>query len=180
MNIARTPSIAIATLERASRFSLRLAPAEAREIGRIGTIPLDLPINCCATSGALTSARLGPNEWLLLGPLALGAEIAGTLEGALKDRVASVVDVSHRNCAFQVSGVYAREVINGGCPLDLDDAAFPPGHATRTLLGKAEIVLMRPDTAHTYRIECWRSFAPYVRGLLDEVAREFEANAYPI
>jgi sarcosine oxidase subunit gamma len=73
--------------------------------------------------------------------------------------------------------VYAREVINGGCPLDLDDAAFPPGRATRTLLGKAEIVLLRPDTPHTYRIECWRSFAPYVRGLLAEVAREFETNA---
>src|SRR5690606_12835682 len=92
MNIAHTPAISIVTLERASRFSLRLAPAEAREIGKIGPIPLDVPINSCVTSGEVTSARLGPDEWLLLAPVAQGAQLAGMLDGVLADRVASVVD----------------------------------------------------------------------------------------
>ena len=40
--------------------------------------------------------------------------------------------------------------------------------------GKAEIVLMRLDDEPTYRVECWRSFAPYVLGFLNEAAREFQ------
>jgi sarcosine oxidase subunit gamma len=73
-----------------------------------------------------------------------------------------------------VSGRHAAEVLNSGCPLDLAEAAFPAGTATRTLLGKAEIVLMRLDDGPTYRVECWRSFAQYVHGFLLEAAREFD------
>jgi len=43
---------------------------------------------------------------------------------------------------------------------------------TRTLFGKAEIVLWR-TTPDTFRIEVWRSFAPYVLGSLAEAAREY-------
>jgi sarcosine oxidase gamma subunit len=49
-----------------------------------------------------------------------------------------------------------------------------PRHAN--VLGKAELVLLTPGAPHRYRIECWRSFAPYVQALLAEVAREFETN----
>ncbi len=43
---------------------------------------------------------------------------------------------------------------------------------TRTIFAKAEIVLWRtaPDA---FRIEVWRSFAPYVLGLLDEAIMEY-------
>jgi sarcosine oxidase subunit gamma len=46
---------------------------------------------------------------------------------------------------------------------------------TRTLFAKAEIVLWRtrPDM---FRIEVWRSFAPYVQGLLEEARLEYEAG----
>jgi sarcosine oxidase subunit gamma len=57
-----------------------------------------------------------------------------------------------------------------GCPLDLDTAAFPVDTAARTLFGKAEIVLWRTGD-DTFHVEIWRSFAPYVVGLLTEFAR---------
>jgi sarcosine oxidase, subunit gamma len=44
--------------------------------------------------------------------------------------------------------------------------------ATRTLLGKCEIILGRTG-AETYRVECWRSYSAYVLGFLDEAAREY-------
>ena len=44
---------------------------------------------------------------------------------------------------------------------------FPVGMCTRTLFGKAEIVLWRMR-ADAWRIEVWRSFAPYVLGCLEE------------
>jgi sarcosine oxidase subunit gamma len=44
---------------------------------------------------------------------------------------------------------------------------------TRTVFGKAEIVLWR-TAAETFRIEVWRSFAPYVLGCLEEAGREYQ------
>jgi sarcosine oxidase subunit gamma len=49
--------------------------------------------------------------------------------------------------------------------LDLGLSAFPIGMCTRTLFGKAEIVLWRTGEAQ-FHIEVWRSFAGYVWGVL--------------
>jgi sarcosine oxidase subunit gamma len=49
--------------------------------------------------------------------------------------------------------------------------AFPAGMCTRTLLGKATILLSRPDD-ETFHIDVWRSFAPYAWKLLDEARGE--------
>jgi len=54
---------------------------------------------------------------------------------------------------------------------------FPTGAATRTLLGKAEIVLSRWDDVPTFEIECARSFAAYVRDFLQDAARQYRAPA---
>jgi sarcosine oxidase subunit gamma len=76
--------------------------------------------------------------------------------------------------AFQVIGPFATEILNGGCPLDLDEREFPVGMCTRTVLAKAEVVLWRTAT-QTFHIEIWRSFAPYVGALLREIGREYAA-----
>ena len=44
--------------------------------------------------------------------------------------------------------------------------------ATRTLFVKAEIVLWRSE-AERFHVEVWRSFAPYLKGLLAEATREY-------
>jgi sarcosine oxidase subunit gamma len=41
---------------------------------------------------------------------------------------------------------------------------------TRTVLGKAEVLLWRTD-AQAFRLEVWRSFAPYVAQFLGEASR---------
>ena len=61
--------------------------------------------------------------------------------------------------------------LHAGCPLDLDIEAFPEGMCTRTIFGKAEIVLWRTGPV-TFRVECGRSFAPYVVGLMAEAMRD--------
>lgn len=167
-------AISIAPMVPAARFALRLPEAAAKAIGSAAGFRLDMAINRSAAGrdGRL-AARLGPDEWLLHGPETASEAIARDVEAALAGRHFALVDIGHRNVAIAVAGAHARAVINGGCPLDLDDDAFPAGSATRTLLGKAEIVLLRTDEAPVFRIECWRSFAPYVLGLLEEVGREF-------
>lgn len=133
---------------------------------------LALPINRCVTAGDRTVARLGPDEWLLTGPEADTEAMAAEIGAALAGRFHALIDVSHRNVALEVSGPGAADILNSGCPLDLHPSAFPPGSGTRTLLGKAEIVLLRPGEAPVFRVECWRSFATYVHGFLTEAARD--------
>ena len=73
----------------------------------------------------------------------------------------------HRQVGLVVTGPRAAELINAGCPLDLDLTAFPIGMCTRTILAKVEIVLWRTAT-DTFLIEVARSLAPYVVELLRE------------
>lgn len=104
--------------------------------------------------------RLGPGEWLLL-DVTLG-EIGAPH---------SLVDVSDRQVAFILRGPRAATVLAGGVPLDLASSAFPPGTATRTVCGRIEIVLWRIDESE-WRIEVWRSFAPYLATLLAQAAAD--------
>ena len=117
--------------------------------------------------------RLGPNEWILLGPEEDAETIEREIYSAIAEPFFSLADIGHRDVAIAISGKHVVEVINGGCPLDLDNAAFPPGSASRTLLGKAEIVLLRVSDEPAYRVETARSFAEYVQSFLKELAREF-------
>ncbi|WP_088348899.1 MULTISPECIES: sarcosine oxidase subunit gamma family protein [Rhodomicrobium] len=164
----------IRPLPGAARFALRLREADAT--GEAAGFRLDQPLNTFAAQGDRLSLRLGPNEWLLIGPEADADAIAAEIAAALGTRFHTLVDIGHRNVAIEVKGPHAADILNAGCPLDLFDARFPTGTATRTLLGKAEIVLMRLDDAPTYRVECWRSFATYVHDFLTEAAQEFDAG----
>ena len=169
--------IAVRQAPPAARYSLRLEASVAEEIGEVAGFRLGLPINRLAVSGERMAARLGPDEWLLLGPAEDAEVISKQIEAALAGRFHALVDIGHRHFAAEVSGVHAADVLNAGCPLDLADAAFPAGSATRTLLGKAEIVLLRLEGETHYRVECWRSFAMYVNSFLVEAAREFGPSA---
>jgi sarcosine oxidase subunit gamma len=115
--------------------------------------------------GARGALWLGPDEWLLLTPEAdaVGAALAQSLVG----QAASLVDVGHRQVGLIVTGPRAAELLNAGCPLDLDVAAFPVGMCTRTILAKIEITLWR-TADDAFRIEIARSLAPYMVEFLRE------------
>ena len=164
----------IRTLPPAARFALRGRPAAVEAAGP--AFGVALPQDACraAVAGSRAALWLGPDEWLLLAPEAESAAIAGDLGSALAGLPHALVEISHRNTAFEVAGPDAGTVLNAGCPLDLHLNAFPVGMCTRTMLAKAEIVLWRtaPDT---FRVEVWRSFASYAWHLLDEAARNVAA-----
>jgi sarcosine oxidase subunit gamma len=151
----------------AARLSVRAGDRAGAIIGR--AFGVELPREACRSTIAGTRAALwlGPDEWLLIACDAHGLDVADALARALGEEAASVVDVSHRQIGISVAGPAAADVLNSFNPLDLAEAAFPVGMCTRTLFGKAEIVLWRtaPDA---FRIEVWRSFAQYVMECLDE------------
>lgn len=171
--MSATAQTSIAVHERSARISLRLRTQRAADIAPAGSMLIPMPINTCLALDDRTVARLGPDEWFVLCAERDAERLTAEFEAALRGTSFALTDISHRNIGIAVAGAHAREVINCGCPLDLSEARFPPGSATRTLLGKAEIVLLRPSVEPVYRIECWRSFSPYVHALLKDGAREF-------
>jgi sarcosine oxidase subunit gamma len=122
------------------------------------------------TQGERATLWLGPDEWLLIAPEAEGPVLESLLERALAGIPHSLVDVSHRQGACELRGPQAAILLSAGCPLDLDESAFPIGMCTRTVLAKAEVVLWR-SAAQTFRLEVARSFVAYVSQFIAEAAR---------
>lgn len=155
-----------------ARFVLRARPAA--QAAAAGPLGLTLPVVACrsATAGSVSALWLGPDEWLLLTPPEAGPALAEALEAVMGGLPHSLVDVGHRQIGLTLDGPHAADLLNAGCPLDLDPSAFPVGMCTRTIFAKAEIVLWRTGLQN-WRVEVWRSFSGYVRGLLQEAGREY-------
>jgi sarcosine oxidase subunit gamma len=130
-----------------------------------------IPAQACraGVNGERAALWLGPDEWLLVAP-PHESGLATRLARALADLPHSLVDVSHRQLALLVHGPHAATLIASGCPLDLDREAFPVGMCTRTVFAKAEVLLWRTGP-EAFRLEVWRSFAPYVAQYLGEASR---------
>ncbi|HEV2551617.1 MAG TPA: sarcosine oxidase subunit gamma family protein [Stellaceae bacterium] len=163
---------AIVRLPRRGRFIFR-GRADALKAAGVA-YGVALPRQACraAFAGSRAALWLGPDEWLLLLPEGEAENCAAALTRALAGLPHSLVDVGHRQVGLEIAGPPAATVLNAGCPLDLDGAVFPVGMCTRTVLGKAEIVLWRV-AEQCFRIEVAQSFAAYVLGLLNEALREF-------
>ena len=159
-----------------ARYTLRIREADQVRVPHIAGFTLDRLINTFAISGAYIATRLGPDEWLLHGPEDESDTLAETIGAALSEIPHALIDIGHRHAALVLEGPKAADMLNAGCPLDLAAKAFPTGSATRTLLGKAEIVLWRQTDAPGYEIECGRSFAPYVWEFLVEAGQEYRCS----
>ncbi|MBZ9706494.1 sarcosine oxidase subunit gamma [Mesorhizobium sp. ESP7-2] len=159
--------VKVEVLPPAERVSLRAPEASVAALSKALGVFLPKQPKTSASKGGRTALWLGPDEWLVIDeagkdPLADCAKVSA---------LHSSVGISHRNIAIAVTGPAAEAAINSGCPQDLSLEAFPVGAASRTILGKAEIVLLR-TADEAFRVECWRSFSDYVFTFLSEGARD--------
>ena len=141
-----------------AQWLLHCEPHDAASAAASLDIVLGTEMLRATASNGWHALHLAPDEWLLIGPL-------GALPGAAAV-VHSLVDISERSLGFELVGADAADALNAACPLDLGDAAFPVGACTRTLFGKVMVVLWRTG-AVSWRIDCGRSFQPYLIGLLE-------------
>jgi sarcosine oxidase subunit gamma len=157
MTRADNAPVRVTPLPRLTRLLLRGDPAA---VG--AALGLTLPTApCSARPGERAILWLGPDEWLLLAAEASVPELWEDASGA-------IFDISDRQVGLMIEGERASDVLAAGCPLDL--AAFAVDACTRTVFGKAEIVLWRRN-ATSFHLETARSFAPYVRHLLADAIR---------
>jgi len=162
--------VKVAVLPPAERVSLRAAEESAASLSQALGVTLPRKPKTSAAKGGRTVLWLGPDEWLVIDEV--GTDPLADCTKA--KQLHSAVGVSHRNVAISVVGPAAEACINAGCPQDLSLAVFPVGACSRTVLGKAEIVLLR-TAQDAFRVECWRSFSEYVFTLLSEAARDAAA-----
>jgi sarcosine oxidase subunit gamma len=151
----------------ATRIALRAPAGSLKALSSALGVTVPSSPKTSGRKGGRAALWLGPDEWLVIDES--GADLMGALTKA--DVLHSAIDVSHRNVAIIVSGPGAEATISAGCPQDLSLDAFPVGACSRTIFGKAEIVLFRTED-DTFRVECWRSFADFVFGLLAEGAED--------
>ena len=91
-----------------------------------------------------------------------------TDDGKVVERRPEVSEVG-----IEVRGTAATLALSSVCALDLE--AMPSGSATRTILDKAQAVLIKHAPDH-YRIEVWQSFAGHLWTLLAAVNREISLD----
>ena len=118
--------------------------------------------------------RLGPDEWLLFVGHAQASSTVTTLQSKLGGESHALVDISERIGSMNLDGPSSELILAVACPLDLHTSVAPAEFASRTVFGKAEIILERGSTADTFMVHTNRSFAPYVWQLLLEGGREFQ------
>ncbi len=165
-NSKQCDEVTLSVVPPITRLTVRGGRDSWRALG--DTLGVELPTMPCRANQCRDRAALwlGPDEYLVLADH--GAEPPAAYPAGC------IVDVSHAMTGITVSGSRAAWAINACCALDLHLVAFPAGMCTRTVFGKAEIVLWR-TAVENFRIEVARSFAPYVWACLEEARREFLA-----
>lgn len=146
------------------------AEVAARTADALGC-PLPERLASCRNEAA-SVLWLGPDAWLVLTDPAHAAELAERLRRHLAGLHHALVEVSDRFVGIAVSGIRSRDVLNAGCPLDLHPRSFPGGAVARSVLGKATVVLWRPQGDDRFELLVDRSIAPYAWLFLENAARE--------
>lgn len=166
-------AITLAPLADGGRLNLRLDPALA-EAAAGWSLPTAAG-TVWQGEGGRRALWLGPDEWLLLCPLAEVGEASAALAAALAGHHHALVDLTDNYASLSLAGRPAADVLAKGCPLDLD--RFAVGRVAQSLIGKVDAIIeRRPDSPGgglVFEITVRRSFAHYTWEWLADGAREF-------
>ena len=193
---------ALAEVRYLSMVNLRVDPSGPVAARMATVLGAALPVvpNTVAASPTGSVLWLGPDEWLVIGPAddgrdggddegggdegggdegggdeGGGARVAERLRDALDGERGSAVDVSANRATVELRGPHARDVLEGGCPIDLHPRAFGPGRCAQTLLARAPVLLWQTAADPVYRLLVRPSFAAYLAAWLTDAATESPA-----
>jgi sarcosine oxidase subunit gamma len=154
---------------------LRVDPAGPAAAAVAAYLDVALPTapSTYVESESVTAIWLGPDEWLITSPFRTPEELETGLREAVSGE-GSVVDVSAQRTTLRLRGEHVRDLLSGGCAIDLHPRVFRRGAAAQTLLGQAGVVLMAlDDTGTHYQLVVRSSFAGYVTSWLLDAATEY-------
>ncbi|WP_430783372.1 sarcosine oxidase subunit gamma [Actinoplanes sp. G11-F43] len=115
----------------------------------------------------VTLLRLGPDEWLAIGPPDAQERLTARYESVAG---ASVVDVSAQRTTLELSGPGIRELLALGCSLDLHPSMFAVGDHAQTTLAHTPVILLRREPVFWLMVRA--SFAAHLAGWLIDASRD--------
>jgi sarcosine oxidase subunit gamma len=152
-------------------------PAAAAVAEHLGVVLPTTP-STSVESDTATVVWLGPDGWLVTSPFRTPEELETGLREAVSgggsEYGGSVVDVSAQRTTLRLRGEHVRDLLAGGCAVDLHPRVFRRGAAMQTLLGQAGVLLMAlDDTGTHYQLVVRSSFAGYLTSWLLDAATEY-------
>jgi sarcosine oxidase subunit gamma len=166
-------AIAMAEIPFRTQLDLRLDPdgPAAAAVGK--ELGLPLPTQACtsARAGDVDILWLGPDEWLVVGPPGAAEGLTEQLRSAVGAEHGSVVDVSAQRTTLVLSGPGIRDLLAGGCAIDLHPRAFGIGDCVQTELAHAPVVLLRRDPGFWVLVRA--SFAAHLVDWLVDASVEY-------
>lgn len=160
-----------------SQLAIRVPLGSGSAEALAGTLGVSLPARVGEVTGSSDGSGvallwLSPDEFLAVGQ---DEALTGTppeswaaqLDDVLADQPGQVVDVSANRTTLELSGPWARSVLEKSCEIDLHPRAFPVGTAVITLLESTGVIVWRTGE-EAWRVMPRASFATHVvRWLLD-------------
>jgi sarcosine oxidase subunit gamma len=138
-------------------------------LARAGALGLDLPTQPRWTEGGgLQAIWIGPERWLILGPLDVPQQLAAHFGGA-----ASVTDQSDARVILSIGGPRARDALAKGVGIDLHPVVFRSGDAAVTLAARIPVILWHTGGTPCYRLAVARSYAGSLAEWLAGAAAEY-------
>lgn len=166
-------SISIRELPLLAQLNLRVDASDAAVMRRLtDTLGFALPLvpNTASVGEDRRALWLGPDEWLIVGPVNQAASLEQALRTGLAEAFGSIVDVSANRTVLEIRGPKARDLVAHGIPIDLDARSFASNQCAQTLLAKAQVIIERRDDEAAFYLYARSSFADYVAGWLLDAA----------
>jgi sarcosine oxidase, subunit gamma len=138
-------------------------------------LQIELPqrANCRVRRGDISILWMAPLQWLIRVPEAEEQQLAAQLSECPCHTAVTIVSDAYVGLRLEGSG--AARVLSEGCPLDLE--LLEPGRCARTVLARAQVLLISLDVAGGYDCYVERSQAEYVRQWITTAAFAFGSNS---
>ena len=157
--------VRVSRISDGAQWLLHAEPADAPQIEQATKLQLPTTMLNTGVANGWSVLHMAPDEWMLLG----AEDQSEGLEAQFRNSALpahSLVEISDRSFWLRIDGERAGRLLAGACPIDIDQ--MPAGTATRTLFGKATIVLWK--NCGDFRISHARSYDAYVVALIIAIA----------
>ncbi|HST85657.1 MAG TPA: sarcosine oxidase subunit gamma family protein [Kineosporiaceae bacterium] len=185
-----TGGVALVELPFLSMVSLRVAPGSDSASRVESALGLKLPavgnvssvmvgeIDGVVAGEVRSVLWLGPDEFLVVGPVGATGDLVTLLIEAIGDDRGSVVDVSANRDTLVLSGPNARDLLEKGCTIDLHPRSFTAGCCAQTTLARGHVLIWQAGaegapSGPVYRVLFRGSFADYFADWFIDAAAEF-------
>ena len=166
------PGLAFSEMVHLGKLNLRANKSASTQVKSIIGCAFPTAANRFSSAGERHVVWLGPDEFLIICEAGKDAELASTLESALKTQHYAVTNITDALAAFYLKGTAVRQVLAKGCAIDLHPGSFTSGDAAQTLLSHAAVTMLAVAENELIVI-CRTSFAPYLHDWLLDAALEY-------